>query len=331
MAVVEYAGRLVFAVLAFLYILGPGGIHATMQPVWSVAALAAYLIIQTLWFARRTILLHRRPAWDLLPLAIDLGAVLVVIVLDPHPVPPTVVLMLMVALNAGLRRNWRHFLGAALASGACVALALQLREPPPAIADHHALTWLILFSLACLTYFVLLALRRQNLLAHAARFADIDPETQLLNRRGFDSAARYLVPLHQRTRLPLVFMLASVHTGEADRPALAIETAALQQVADNIRNRARRSDVAARLPGNELALMLFDTPLSGAETLARILGERFQAWAATTNPRVRITFAMIAMPEEPVAIDQLLGRARGALERARRHPSSPLVVTAPAP
>jgi diguanylate cyclase (GGDEF)-like protein len=330
-AVVEYAGRIAFALLAFLYIEGLAATPWAAGTALPAAALAGYLVVQTLLFASRARLLRRAPALDLLAPGLDLLAVMAVVVLDPYPAPPTLLLMLMVALNAGLRRNWLHFLGAALAAGACTGVALQLRAMPAAAADQHALTWLLLFSLACLVYFVLLALRRQNLLAHAARYADIDADTQLLNRRGFDSAARYLVPLHQRTRLPLVLMLASVHTREADLLPYDTERDALRQLADGIRERARRSDVAARLEGNEVVLMLFDTPLSGGETLARALGERFHAWAAQAAPDAHVTLAMIAMPEEPVAIDQLLARARSALDRASRHPSTPLVVTAPAP
>ena len=216
-----------------------------------------------------------------------------------------------------------------MVASALIVGTLALREQTLGDVPSYALEFLLAFMLACLVYYALQAFRRSVLESQAAQFADQDIETQLLNRRGFDNAARYLVPLHQRTQLPLVIVLASLDTRNAQPLEMKLLSKAVRQVGHVVRQRARRSDVVARLSEDEFVFMLFDTPMAGAESLARSLLDRFNAWSGQQGVDVRLTFGLVNTPEDTVAIDQLIARARSAVERAQKHPSSPAVVTAP--
>lgn len=323
----EFAGRVLFAALAFAYFQGmPDELWQPVTPLL-FGGLVAYLVAQGVLLGRA---LAGRDAWWLPVTAAlaDFAAVLGVVVSDPFPAPPSLVLLLIVSLNLGMRQGLAAFAGALAGAAISVAIALQLRDSLFGVGSSYGLTYLLVFMLLCLLYFALLAFRRSALAERATRFADQDLETQLLNRRGFDSAARYLVPLHQRTQLPLVVLLASLDT-RASRPLdAALLARAVREFGHAVRSRARRSDVVARLSDDEFVFMLFDTPPAGGEALARALVERLGAWSTQQGVDVRLTFGMINMPEEPVAIDQLIARARGALQRAQKHPSSPGVVTA---
>lgn len=328
---IELAGRVAVAFIALAYFTSlPSGADAgwRFEPLAAIAGLLLYLGLQSVLFAR-AIGPRGLAAGPAIAALADAVGVFGCIASDPAAVPPTLALALLAALNAAWRGAW---LAAALAGAGAVAVttaALLLREQTLGLSLGHDSAFLVALLGTGLLAFVALALRRGVLQAQAARFADQDVETQLLNRRGFDTAARYLVPLHQRTQLPLVIVLASLDTRSAKPLDAGTLAAAVRQVGHVVRQRARRSDVVARLSADEFIFMLFDTPLAGGETLARSMLERFDTWASREGLDVRLTFGMVNTPDEPVAIEQLIARARGAVQRAQKHPSSPSVVTAP--
>lgn len=324
----ELGGRVLFALLAFTYFLGiPAELWAINLPV-TVAGLILYLGAQAALFTRQ--LRGRNIGWIVPAAALtDAVAVLGAVACDPYPVPPSLLLVLIAALNLGLRQSRLTFVAAVAGAGVLMATTPGLRAQLQGEVAAREFLFALAFILACLVYFALQAWRRHALQTQAAHCAEQDVETQLLNRRGFESAARFLVPLLQRTQSPLVVMLASLDTQTAKPLAARTLASAVRRVAHLVRQRARRSDVVARLSEDEFLFMLFDTPLAGGETLARALLEDFNAWAAQQTLDARITFAMIVTPEGPVAIDQLIARARHAVQRAQKHPSSPGVVTAP--
>lgn len=324
----EFSGRTVFACIALAYFLGVSAANWTLDVPFAIAGLVVYLLVQGALLAR-TVLGREAPWVAPLAMLVDAIAVLCAVASDPAALPPTLLLVLVAALNVGLRGNWPAFVAAVAGSDTVIIAALVLREQWLGEIAGHDLLYAIALLIACILAFTLLALRRRILLAHAARFADQDMETQMLNRRGFDNASRYLVPLHQRTQLPLVIVLASLDNKSAQPLDARTLAQVVRQFGHVVRQRARRSDVVARLSADEFVFMLFDTPLAGGETLTRAMLERFNTWASQQGVDARITFGMVNTPDEPVAIDQLIARARSAVQRAQKHPSAPSVVTAP--
>lgn len=326
---IALAGRLLFAFIALAYFVQlPSGPAAGwgFDPVAAVAGLVLYLLAQLACFVQARS--ARVAAWAA-PVAVlaDALAAFACLASDPSPLPPTLALVLVAALHPGLQGGWMRAAGAIGGAMAVTAGALLFREQELGVRVAQDGLFMMAALLACLAVFVALALRRDQLQKQAARYADM--ETQLLNRRGFDNAARYLVPLHQRTQLPLVIVLVSLDSKSAAPLDGSTLAQAVKQIGFVVRQRARRSDVIARLSPDEFIFMLFDTPMSGAETLARALVENFNAWLARDGVDARATFGLVNMPEEPVAIEQLVARARSAVQRAQKHPSSPAVVTAP--
>lgn len=323
----EFCGRVAFATLAFVYFYDMPDAASVLDLSLTVIALACYLVAQGALLAHR---LFTRPASWQAPLAalLDFGAVLAVVVADPFPAPPSLLLVLVAALNAGMGRGWVAGASALAAGTLVVTAALSLRGLSEDAGAAHGMAFLIAFMLACILYFALVTIRRSLVEANAAQFPEIDPETRLLNRRGFENAARYLVPLHHRTQLPLIIMLASLDSRDASRLDVRLLEKAVRTFGQAVRLRSRRSDVIARLTEDEFVFMLFDTPPTGGEVLARSLLEHFNQWATTEGNHPRLTVGMVTMPVEPMAVDQLIARARAVVQRAQKHPSSPGVVTA---
>lgn len=329
----ELGARLLFAVATFLYFIelpAPG--WAGHLPLM-VAGLVGYVVLQALLFARALYdsTLNGRESWWVPGLAavVDGALVFGALLSDPHDLPPTLLLALFAALNLGMRHGIPGFIAAALGTGTVIGAAMAVRGWYVEIPVAHALDYSLVFMALGLGWFALLARRRQILAVEAARHADLDAETQLLNRHGFDMAMRHLAPLQHRTQMAAVIMVASLDLRGGGTLERKQRSAAAKQFGHAVRRRARRSDVVARIGDDEFVFMLFDTPPAGAETLARAMVELFDAWAGSQAAAPRLTFGLIAMPEEPAAVDQLIARVRSSVLRAQKHPSSPAVVSAP--
>ncbi len=329
----ELGARLLFAIATFLYFIDLPLSGWTGHLPLMVAALVGYVMLQSLLFARALYdsTLNGRESWWVPGLAavVDGALVFGALVSDPYDLPPTLLLALLAALNLGMRHGIPGFLAAMLGAGTVIAGAMSVRGWHVDIAVAHALDYSLVFMALGLGWFALLARRRQILAEDAARHADIDTDTQLLNRHGFDMAMRHLAPLQHRTKMSAVIMVASLDLRGGAALDRKQRLAAVKQFGHTVRQRARRSDVVARIADDEFVFMLFDTPPAGAETLARAMVGLFDGWASSQQPAPRLTFGLIAMPEEPAAIDQLIARVKSSVLRAQKHPSSPSVVSAP--
>ncbi|MDT7837891.1 diguanylate cyclase domain-containing protein [Aquabacterium sp. OR-4] len=169
------------------------------------------------------------------------------------------------------------------------------------------------------------ALQQAN--AQLQHEAQSDGLTGLLNRRGFDRALAEALADGRRRRSPLTLMVCDVDHFKAynDQLGHAAGDDCLRQVAGLLRDIARRpSDLAARQGGEEFALILPDTPRSGALTLARAIGRMF-AVRALPHPASPIAAHLTlsggitsCVPDEHTTAEALMLRADEALYVAKR-------------
>jgi diguanylate cyclase (GGDEF)-like protein len=114
---------------------------------------------------------------------------------------------------------------------------------------------------------------------HLQHLSEHDTLTTLLNRRGFDERLTSALSMSRRNHSPLTLMLCDLDHFKAYNDSIG-HTAGddcLRQVGDLIRQMCRRpGDEAARYGGEEFALILPDTPKSGAMTLARAMQRVFE-------------------------------------------------------
>ncbi len=152
------------------------------------------------------------------------------------------------------------------------------------------------------------------------RQANTDPLTGLLNRRGFDAGMVALLSLARRSGRPLSVVALDVDHFKRinDTHGHGAGDIVLGRLAASLQARVRRSDVLARVGGEEFVLVLPDTDVTGAATIAQAL---LQMVAEHDDPAVgRVTIsagvAGLRGPEEELAT--LLARADAALYRAKR-------------
>lgn len=120
---------------------------------------------------------------------------------------------------------------------------------------------------------------RQKLIAAEERIVSLqneareDPLTGLLNRRGLDDQLQRAVDLVHRYDETIALLFADLDEFKQinDDHGHAIGDLALKHISALFRNNVRRSDVIARIGGDEFAILLWQTDQSMAEAKADAL------------------------------------------------------------
>lgn len=155
-------------------------------------------------------------------------------------------------------------------------LARAVGAPPwsePEIAFYQLVGQIVASALAQQRSLQQLEATRQDLEAantELARMSRTDPLTGLGNRRAFDEAHARELSRARRTNNPLALLLLDVDHFKAYNDTLghADGDVCLAAIAALLREVARRpGDLAARIGGEEFALLLPDTDATGAERL----------------------------------------------------------------
>jgi diguanylate cyclase (GGDEF)-like protein len=92
--------------------------------------------------------------------------------------------------------------------------------------------------------------------------------------------------------------------------------AALQQVATALRRAGRPNDVAARFGGDEFALVVPETGIEGALTLAERIHAALRS--ATDTARVTVSIGAATINSEITTVDELMRAADSALYTVKR-------------
>jgi diguanylate cyclase (GGDEF)-like protein len=154
------------------------------------------------------------------------------------------------------------------------------------------------------------------------RQALIDELTGLSNRRGFTALAEQQLRFAQRTRRPQVVFYADLDDLKVINDAHGHEAGdrALREVAALLVAAFRRSDVVARIGGDEFAVLAIEASAAHAE----IITARLAALLAARNAGADLPLSLstgfaVYEPEDPQPLDVLLARADARMyERKRR-------------
>jgi diguanylate cyclase (GGDEF)-like protein len=155
----------------------------------------------------------------------------------------------------------------------------------------------------------------------AERLADLtdavrrDPLTELLNRRGFEEAFDLELERCRRNDSALSLVVADIDRFKAlnDSQGHGAGDAALRHVGELIRGAKRRFDSAARVGGEEFAIVVPDTDEHGAYMLAERARTRIERETSLT-----ISFGIASSPLHGTTADALLQAADHALYAAKR-------------
>jgi diguanylate cyclase (GGDEF)-like protein len=292
----------------------PGDPPFSMLPIIVVFVLFFVLMAVGRWGAVGG---FQIPRWALALLG-PLGVVLIAYALSTSPGPGDG------AVLYALPVFWTTFFFGRRGAAAilvCVAIGHAVTLLALPAADSYPGRWLdVMVSVSGVALVVLVLERRNELLmARLAGEARTDPLTGLLNRRGFDEhATRELAHLGRDGRSMALITFDIDHFKLVnDRYGHGVGDRVLVEVARRLTRECRVIDVAARLGGEEFAVLMPGGHQAGATAFA----ERVRHALATADcpdvPEVRVS-AGIAVTLAPLDVQTLLERADQALYAAKR-------------
>jgi diguanylate cyclase (GGDEF)-like protein len=168
-----------------------------------------------------------------------------------------------------------------------------------------------------------IALENARLHGIVQRQAITDELTELANRRYFMETLETELRRAERFNEALALVFADLDDFKRvnDRFGHNVGDDVLRAFADVVRRRVRTIDLAARLGGEEFAVLLLETDLAGAEQLAESLRAAVAELEVRSpggeSVRVTASFGVAAYPETHSA-DELMNSADRALYRAKR-------------
>jgi diguanylate cyclase (GGDEF)-like protein len=168
-----------------------------------------------------------------------------------------------------------------------------------------------------------IALENARLHSIVQRQAITDELTDLANRRRFTETLDTELRRAERFGEPLALVFADLDDFKHvnDRYGHQIGDRVLRAFADCLKKRVRVIDVAARLGGEEFAVLLVETDLTGGLALAESLREAVSTLEVpvgnTDSVTVTASFGVASYPEARTAED-LMAAADAALYQAKR-------------
>lgn len=142
-----------------------------------------------------------------------------------------------------------------------------------------------------------------------------DPQSGLPYFSVLKEGFVYLLPYHQRNRIPLSLMMIRLPEKSM------IQTETLQAVCAYVAQRLRKSDLMVRYDERHLAILLCDTSDHGGFLLAQAL----QQYLRTDNLAPALHYAVLRVPLENSILDVLLQKMQDALILASQHETDRVV------
>lgn len=164
------------------------------------------------------------------------------------------------------------------------------------------------------------------------QLVQIDPLTQLLNRRGLEKALTVEVNRAQRksTRLFAVLLDCDDFKAVNENYGHAGGDAVLQNMAANVFRSIRPTDYAARIGGDEFIVLLIDINEADAERVAERMRNNISCNAAVYNGKAVPCTASLGVAELPLtvtSIEDVLTLTRLALKESKTSGKNALTIT----
>jgi diguanylate cyclase (GGDEF)-like protein/putative nucleotidyltransferase with HDIG domain len=220
------------------------------------------------------------------------------------------------ALVAGYFLTWPQVAFQAVLVAGCYAVALGQVAPDGAPAQY-----VMGLGTVVVAGSVVGSLRRgvATLFSRLATSARTDQLTGLLNRRGFDELLEIEVERSIRAKSPLGLLLIDLDDFKSvnDRYGHADGDQALRLLAKSLGDHVRRIDRAARIDGEEFAVLLPDTEAHSAYLLAERLRTRIVDEIPAAPIELSVSIGVVSCPKHATTYQEMLNAGERALLAAK--------------
>jgi diguanylate cyclase (GGDEF)-like protein/putative nucleotidyltransferase with HDIG domain len=300
------------ATLAMLTVALPHPARTNELGLLAIVA-TAYLVAGTLY--TRAAKLH---AWMLQP-TLAWGSTLItgVAYFSGESPSPLVFFYLWVFLYASYFFTVRQAAVQIVYVGVAYGALLAVRPPVGGVPAW----WLVGMGTLLVGAIVIMAMRArvELLIARLYDAARTDPLTKLSNRRGFREQLDLELERARRSGVPMVVLVGDLdHFKDVnDRSGHRVGDVALQRVARLLSEGKRQIDAAARVGGEEFAMIMPDTEHEGAFALAERLRCALRDEFASDPTPLTISFGLSVYPDHGETAASLLRAADEALYAAK--------------
>ncbi len=311
--------RFAFSILGILYfnfIVGAAPIHWTVGQI--NIALVVYIAIDGILFwhctqrpydPRR----YRGAMWA------DIAIVSIVVLNDPNPIPPTLLIYILIVLGNGMRYGMQMF---AEGMAGCViagSLVIGARYLLNSQVITVGLIFFILFCVTILVYTYVLLGRIDASRIELERSSKYDSLTGLYNRRALLDSSEFMFQRLKRHPHKFVMLFADLDGFKAinDKHGHTEGDRALRAFADIIQNSIRNIDIAARFGGDEFVILLDDTGMEEAEFIATRIQKQLVLWALDHGMEFSVTFGIGEAPTHGRTFETLLEQVDKALYHSK--------------
>ena len=197
--------------------------------------------------------------------------------------------------------------------------AAEISSPHPADLDVSALVLLAGTLGVAATFLLMLREKVGGLIAQLSDAAATDPLTGLANRREFHRSIEVELARSEPSQRPFALVLADCDYFKEvnDRLGHHGGDEALRGVATLLTKYTRKIDLAARIGGEEFALILPEADAAEAYLAAEQIRTRLRAHFAERPVPLTMSFGIAAYPADGEDPDELLRAADGALYAAK--------------
>jgi len=172
------------------------------------------------------------------------------------------------------------------------------------------------------------AIERHRLISALRSLSLIDDLTGLYNRRGFDELGEQQLKLARRLVRRVLVLYLDLDRLKTINDSLGhhVGDRALKHAAELIRASFRRSDLIARVDGDDFAILAVEASTDDGELMRSRLRDHVRSFNDTSSEPYQLSVSMgVARfdPDEPVSLEELTEEARTAMcdEKAAKRPA----------
>lgn len=329
---VQYLTRYLFAGLGLVFFNYSDQFVPRWLPLPQInLVFGVYLLFNSINFIhawRRPIstLRYRTALW------LDIVMVSICVANDPNDIPPSLLAYIVVVLGNGMRYGMRFFAEAIIGAlmGGSVVIALRYIQVSDVLTPGAV--FLCLFGVIIVLYAYILMGRVERARHRTEHVSRTDPLTGLLNRRGLAEATSGWLATASWSERRMVVLFADLDNFKTvnDRHGHAEGDRVLVKVADLLLETTRDSDLVARYGGDEFVLLLTDTDLAAAESIAQRVQSVIEAWMRENSLSCGISIGVSEAPPGDLnldfvlqSVDRLLYAAKHKRSGSRIEPVAP--------
>jgi len=319
---VQFLTRYLFWCLALLFFnLTRDGAPVWLSITWINLTLLVYGLCNTLFF------LHARkhpssPTRYRLAMWTDIAIVSFAVLNDPHSLPPSMLVFIVVVLGNGMRYGMRIFAEVLAGCLGALMITFSLRFLGDIRDLSPGFLFLNLFGAIILVYSRILMGRVEDAHRQLEEQSMLDSLTGIMNRRALFKFAEHLVGNARRHGIPVVIMFMDLDRFKEvnDSHGHRVGDRVLRDVASTLRKSLRAADIVGRFGGDEFVALLSDVDLDQAEQAARRIQAKVDDYARRRGYNISITIALGEVPRHGLNLGELLDRVDSALYRAKARP-----------